>query len=243
MDFGPSFSAPVMTAGAVLWRGAGMAREVAVVRAATGDWCFPKGRIRPGEHMTAAAVRAVSESTGLRVRLGPWLGFTGYSWQGWPERADYFAAEADPGACGGGDLLWLAPGRAADALSRPDDVRILYELERRAASGAGCFLLIRDSACSARPILSAYGVTEDACGMAEETAADRERALRIAGDSFGAGRPAAVRADPGTVRDLFGELCRRRVAPVPVEATVPEGGLLVLHGTRERIFAVERHLA
>ncbi|GAA0472248.1 hypothetical protein Aca07nite_82750 [Actinoplanes capillaceus] len=236
MELGPSFSAPVMAAGAVLWRGAGEAREVAVLRAAAGEWCFPKGRLRPGEHMTAAAVRAVSESTGHAVRLGPWLGSTSYSREGWPERADYFAAEADSGAPDRDDLLWLAPCRAADALSRPDDVRILYGLEHRAASGAGCFLLVRDGSYSTRSILSAYGI-------AEERGADREWGLRIAGESFETGRPAAIRADLEIVQELFGELCRRRLGPVPVEATVPDGGLLVLHGTRDRIVVVERHLA
>ena len=35
------------------------------------DWSFPKGKVDPGEHVTAAAVREVAEETGLDVRLGP----------------------------------------------------------------------------------------------------------------------------------------------------------------------------
>jgi 8-oxo-dGTP diphosphatase len=35
------------------------------------DWSFPKGKVDPGEHVTAAAVREVAEETGLHVRLGP----------------------------------------------------------------------------------------------------------------------------------------------------------------------------
>ncbi len=35
------------------------------------DWSFPKGKLDPGEHAAAAAVREVEEETGLRVRLGP----------------------------------------------------------------------------------------------------------------------------------------------------------------------------
>ena len=35
------------------------------------DWSFPKGKLDPGEHVTAAAVREVAEETGLDVRLGP----------------------------------------------------------------------------------------------------------------------------------------------------------------------------
>jgi 8-oxo-dGTP diphosphatase len=35
------------------------------------DWSFPKGKVDPGEHVTAAAVREVAEETGLHIRLGP----------------------------------------------------------------------------------------------------------------------------------------------------------------------------
>ncbi len=35
------------------------------------DWSFPKGKLDPGEHLTACAVREVAEETGLDVRLGP----------------------------------------------------------------------------------------------------------------------------------------------------------------------------
>ena len=35
------------------------------------DWSFPKGKLDPGEHAVAAAVREVAEETGLDVRLGP----------------------------------------------------------------------------------------------------------------------------------------------------------------------------
>lgn len=203
--------------------------------------------------MAAAAVRAVSEKAGLAVRLGQWLGATNYVRDGWPEHVDYFAAEAVPPGDlrwlpveravdlqwlpveRAADLLWLPVGRAADALSRPDDVRILGEFRRRVTARTGCFILRRRAAYSARAVLSAYGVFEEPC-------ADLECALRIAGESFESGSPAAVCADLPAIRELFCELCRRRLAPAPLDATVPEGGLLVVHGTAERIVAVERHL-
>lgn len=182
--------------------------------------------------MVAAAVRAVFEETGIAVVLGPWLGATKYVRDGWPEHVDYFAAEVDEP----GDLLWLSPQRVADALSRPDDVRILHEFQRRITVRTSSFILRRGSAYPAQSILSAYGVREQPCG------GDLECALRIAGESFATGRPAAVCAELGAIQELFCELCRRRPAPVPVDATVPEGGLLVLHGTPDRIVAVERHV-
>jgi 8-oxo-dGTP diphosphatase len=59
----------VLAAGVVVFR---PGREVLLVhRPRYDDWSFPKGKLDPGEHLTACAVREVEEETGLRVRLGP----------------------------------------------------------------------------------------------------------------------------------------------------------------------------
>ena len=59
----------VLAAGAVVFR---PGSEVLLVhRPKYDDWSFPKGKLDPGEHLTACAVREVQEETGLRVRLGP----------------------------------------------------------------------------------------------------------------------------------------------------------------------------
>ena len=58
------------------------------------DWSFPKGKVDPGEHVTAAAVREVAEETGLHVRLGPPLSSQHYSVQNGQrrdKRVDYWA--------------------------------------------------------------------------------------------------------------------------------------------------------
>ncbi|MEU4161758.1 NUDIX domain-containing protein [Actinoplanes sp. NPDC026670] len=238
MHLGPSFSAPVTGAGVVLWRGAGTAREVAVVHLRRGEWCFPKGRVAPGEHIVTAAVRVVSERAGLSVRPGPWLGATDYLEQGWPEHVDYFAAEAGPAVSRAfpasaevDDMLWLPPHRAADALSRPDDVRILGELQNRARVSTSSVILMRDVPAPARPVISAYGAGEPCAD------ADPASALRIAEESFATGRPAALCAEAAALREVS-----RRLSPAVVDATIPSGGLLVLHGTPSRVVAVERHL-
>jgi 8-oxo-dGTP diphosphatase len=59
----------VRAAGAVVTRKGG--DVVLVHRPKYDDWSFPKGKVDPGEHVTAAAVREVAEETGLQVRLGP----------------------------------------------------------------------------------------------------------------------------------------------------------------------------
>ncbi|MFC5727396.1 MULTISPECIES: NUDIX hydrolase [Nocardioides] len=59
----------ILAAGVVTFR---PGREVLLVhRPKYDDWSFPKGKLDPGEHATAAAVREVVEETGVHVRLGP----------------------------------------------------------------------------------------------------------------------------------------------------------------------------
>jgi 8-oxo-dGTP diphosphatase len=59
----------VLAAGAVVFRPG--KRVLLVHRPRYDDWSFPKGKLDPGEHTAAAAVREVEEETGLHVRLGP----------------------------------------------------------------------------------------------------------------------------------------------------------------------------
>jgi len=54
-------------------------REVAVVhRPGREDWSFPKGKLEPGETFEECALREVWEETGLRCRLGRFVGHTEY---------------------------------------------------------------------------------------------------------------------------------------------------------------------
>lgn len=59
----------VLAAGAVVTRKGG--QVLLVHRPKYDDWAFPKGKLDPGEHVVAAAVREVAEETGLDIRLGP----------------------------------------------------------------------------------------------------------------------------------------------------------------------------
>jgi 8-oxo-(d)GTP phosphatase len=62
---------PIRSAGAVVLRGQGVKRSVALVhRPAYNDWSLPKGKLEKREPAYAAAVREVEEETGVRIRLG-----------------------------------------------------------------------------------------------------------------------------------------------------------------------------
>ncbi len=49
-----------------------------VHRPERGDWSFPKGKLEPGETFEECALREVHEETGLRCRLGRFVGHTEY---------------------------------------------------------------------------------------------------------------------------------------------------------------------
>jgi len=42
------------------------------------DWSYPKGKVEPGETLEDCALREVLEETGLRCRLGRFVGHTEY---------------------------------------------------------------------------------------------------------------------------------------------------------------------
>ncbi|WP_110239805.1 NUDIX hydrolase [Nocardioides gilvus] len=67
----PEPTPDIIAAGAVVVRKRNGGYEVVLVhRPRYDDWSMPKGKLDPGEHVTACAVREVREETGLRVRLG-----------------------------------------------------------------------------------------------------------------------------------------------------------------------------
>ncbi|MGH3386747.1 MAG: NUDIX hydrolase [Nocardioidaceae bacterium] len=132
-------SEPTLAAGAVVWRKGDQGVEVVVVhRPKYDDWSFPKGKLDPGEHHLAAAVREVAEETGLRVRLGPALPVQTYTMSAnglklvhyWTARqvgdgdvADYHPnAEIDA-------VTWLPVRKARRRLSYPHDDELLDAFE------------------------------------------------------------------------------------------------------------------
>ena len=68
---GPAPDAPVLAAGALLWRPGPGGPEVALVhRPKYDDWSLPKGKADRGESLPLTAVREVLEETGHTIALG-----------------------------------------------------------------------------------------------------------------------------------------------------------------------------
>ncbi|WP_280383180.1 NUDIX hydrolase [Nocardia wallacei] len=154
----PRVTANILAAGAVVWRHAPdtSAVEVAVVhRPKYDDWSLPKGKLDPGETPIVAAVREVAEETGLRCRLGRYLGHVTYPVTGHRKlkRVDYWAAavtagEFEPNA-EVDELRWHRVDRVMDQLSYPMD-RTMIRNFLRLPPDTGTFLVVRHAKAGRR---------------------------------------------------------------------------------------------
>lgn len=118
----------VAAAGVVVFR---PGREVLVVhRPRYDDWSFPKGKLDPGEHRAAAAVREVEEETGLRVRLGPPLPLQRYPVAAGPKVVHYWVGRV----IGADDVSRYQPNAEIDRVQWVDADRaaalLTYERDR-----------------------------------------------------------------------------------------------------------------
>jgi 8-oxo-(d)GTP phosphatase len=150
----------IRAAGAVLYRPGADGIEVAVIhRPRRSDWSLPKGKLEPGEHVLAAAVREVTEETGIRPVLGPPLGTVHYPVEGRPKRVDYWAATpGEKGAARDGDEVdrveWLPLALATARLSYARDVDLVGRLASSPASRGGttAFILLRHASAGSKDI-------------------------------------------------------------------------------------------
>ncbi|NEW42476.1 NUDIX hydrolase [Nocardia cyriacigeorgica] len=151
--------ANIHAAGAVVWRyasdGSG-AIEIAVIhRPKYEDWSLPKGKLDPGETPVLAAIREVAEETGLRCRLGRYLGHVTYPVPGHRKlkRVYYWAAEVIEGAFAANtevdELIWLRLDQVMDELSYPMDRQVVRAFTRLPAA-TSTLLVVRHAKAGRR---------------------------------------------------------------------------------------------
>ncbi|HEY9411407.1 MAG TPA: NUDIX hydrolase [Jiangellaceae bacterium] len=126
---------PIVAAGAVLWREttAGSLEICLVHRPKYDDWSLPKGKLEPGEHILACAVREVAEETGHHVVLGRPLPTQRYTVDGRPKLVRYWAARTDGDVPRRPDrevdeLTFLPAAEALDRLTHPRDADVVSSL-------------------------------------------------------------------------------------------------------------------
>jgi 8-oxo-dGTP diphosphatase len=121
----------VQAAGGVLVRDG---RVALVHRPKYDDWTLPKGKLDPGETFEEAALREVSEETGIRAELGPELPSTRYRdskdrpkivryWEMRPVSGEFSPNEEVD------ELRWLEPAEAAELLTYERDGEVLGALD------------------------------------------------------------------------------------------------------------------
>jgi 8-oxo-dGTP pyrophosphatase MutT (NUDIX family) len=102
-------------------------RVLVVHRPRYDDWSLPKGKLKLGESWEAAALREVSEETGLRCELGELVGSTRYGLK----EVRYFTMTCDgePRAQNEVDeVRWVPLAKVAELLTYERDVELLSRL-------------------------------------------------------------------------------------------------------------------
>jgi 8-oxo-dGTP diphosphatase len=124
--------AVVRAAGGVVVRGEGDRREVILVhRPKYDDWSLPKGKLLDGEPEEEAALREVKEETGLRCRLGPYVGAITYADRfGRPKVVRYWLMTPEDGTFEPGEevdqIRWIPAAEAERALTYAHDRKLLH---------------------------------------------------------------------------------------------------------------------
>ncbi|TPW72834.1 NUDIX domain-containing protein [Schumannella sp. 10F1B-5-1] len=128
--------APVLAAGAVVWREKdGEPRVLVVHRTQHKDVSLPKGKLDPGETLPETAVREIAEETGLLVGLGAPIGVVEYPLpNGRPKVVHYWLAEVGDDAVAAStfqandeiaELDWVTIEKARTVLDYPHDVELV----------------------------------------------------------------------------------------------------------------------
>lgn len=154
---GPSRRDLIRAAGALLWRNTPGGVEVALIhRPGHDDWTIPKGKVEPGEHTLAAAVRETAEETGIQPVLGRPLATVRYQVEGGPKRVDYWAAqvtEPPPAFTPNHEvdrLDWLPAAEAASRLTYRHDAALLDRLLEHAGVVTVPYVLLRHASAGRR---------------------------------------------------------------------------------------------
>ena len=102
-----------------------------VHRARYDDWSLPKGKLEPGETWEQAALREVWEETGVRGRLGNYLGESHYEVRGVSKEVRWWVMTTDDDAGPSNEVdavRWATFEEAQELLSYSHERQLLDAL-------------------------------------------------------------------------------------------------------------------
>lgn len=129
----PDDPTPIVAAGALVkHRG-----KVALVRRNrySGDVSLPKGKLKEGETVEAAAIREIDEEIGQRLEIEGYAGMTHYATARGAKVVFYFMMSTEQDKCLPRDsevaeVVWSSPSKAIEMLSYPADRQLVRQLHR-----------------------------------------------------------------------------------------------------------------
>ena len=203
----------ILAAGGMLWRPVATGIELCLVhRPRYDDWSLPKGKLHPGELPLAAAVREVTEETGVhpvvgrrlptqRYELGPDRKYVDY-WTMTPADGTFVATdEVD-------SLRWVTPALAATTLTYDRDRNLVATFAAEPVPTA-MVLLVRHAKAGSR---------------SRWKGEDAQRPLDAAGRTQAEGLRQALRwFGPTAVRTADLVRCTQTVAALAEDLGLPVG--------------------
>lgn len=217
---------PIVAAGAVIIRDGASEREFLLIhRSYRSDWTFPKGKVDPGEHLIAAAIREVREETGFAISLGVPLPSLEYVVRGRDKVSHYWLATRLNGDFVANDevdeIRWVTYEQASQLLTYPHDREVLDAAA--AAPSTSALIILRHTQATKR---AEWSVTEDALAQV-----DASRPLTAVGRMQASGLVPAIAAfnvsqlhssDSRRCRDTVGPYASARSLAINLEETLSE---------------------
>jgi len=220
------FDDSVIASGAVPSRQGKSGTEYLLIhRAHRSDWTLPKGKVEPGEHIIAAAIREVREETGFAVVLGAPLPTQQYLVKDVPKAVFYWHATIIGGSFVPNDevdeILWLPLNKAIQKLTYEHDADVLRAAAQLVPTTP--FVVLRHTQAMKR---AEWKLSNDALATNDAsrplTAVGRIQALGLSGVLAAFGINTIHSSDSRRCRDTVGPFAGIRSLPIVLEASLSE---------------------
>ncbi|NBX70848.1 MAG: NUDIX hydrolase [Actinobacteria bacterium] len=220
------FDDSVIASGAVPSRQGESGTEYLLIhRAHRSDWTLPKGKVEPGEHVIAAAIREVREETGFAVVLGAPLPTQQYLVKDVPKAVFYWHATIVGGSFVPNDevdeILWLPLNKAIKKLTYEHDADVLRAAAQLVPTTP--FVVLRHTQAMKR---AEWKLSNDALATNDAsrplTAVGRIQAVGLSGVLAAFGINTIHSSDSRRCRDTVGPFAGIRSLPIALEASLSE---------------------